>query len=59
MVLHQIAQFANLVKRHMAYKMKYPDRPPTMGMPYGGIENLRPETRQMLKIFAMGMPKKK
>ena len=52
-------QFANMVKRHMAMKMKYPDRPPTMGMPYGGIENLRPETLELLRIFAMGMPKKK
>ncbi len=39
--------------------MKYPDRPPTMGMPYGGIEDLRPETQELLRIFAMGMPKKK
>jgi len=52
-------QFANMVKRHMAMKMKYADRPPTMGMPYGGIENLRPETLELLRIFAMGMPKKK
>jgi arylsulfatase len=51
-------QFANMVKRHMAMKMKYPDRPPTMGMPYGGIEDLRPETQELLRIFAMGMPKK-
>lgn len=51
-------QFANMIKRHMAYKMKHPDRPPTMGMPYGGIENLRPETQELLRIFALGMPKK-
>ena len=37
-------QFANMVKRHMAMKQAFPDRPPTHGMPYGGIENLRPET---------------
>lgn len=52
-------QFANMAKRHMVQKMQYPDRPPTMGMPYGGIENLRPETQELLRIFAMGMPKKK
>jgi arylsulfatase len=52
-------QFANMVKRHMAMKQKYPDRPPTMGMPYGGIEDLRPETQELLRIFALGMPKKK
>ena len=52
-------QFANMVKRHMAMKMKYPDRKPTMAMPYGGIEDLRPETQELLRIFAMSMPKKK
>ena len=41
-------QFAGMVKRHMIYKMKHPDRPPTRGMPYGGIENLRPETKEIL-----------
>ena len=51
-------QFANMVVRHMAYKRKYPDRPPTRGMPYEGIANLRPETMQLLRIFAMGMPGK-
>jgi arylsulfatase A-like enzyme len=51
-------QFAAMAKRHMAYKMKYPDRPPRLGVPYTGIENLRPETEQMLKIFQAGRPKK-
>ena len=51
-------QFAAMVKRHMAYKMKYPDRPPTLGRPYEGIANLRPETLQMLKVFALGRPGK-
>lgn len=49
-------QFANMVMRHMAYKKKYPDRPPTYGVPYEGIENLRPETLQLLKVFEMGRP---
>ncbi len=52
-------QFAGMVKRHMAYKMKYPDKPPTMGVPYQGIEDLRPETQQLVNIFLAGMPKKK
>ncbi len=52
-------QFANMVKRHMAMKMKFKDRPPTMDVPYGGIENLRPETQELLRIFALSMPKKK
>ncbi|MEM1154681.1 MAG: sulfatase-like hydrolase/transferase [Pseudomonadota bacterium] len=51
-------QFAGMVKRHMAYKMKYPDRPPTLGIPYEGIENLRPETEFMVEIFNAGRPQK-
>ena len=49
-------QFANMVKRHMAVKKKYPDRPPTVGIPYEGIENLRPETRELIRIFSLGRP---
>jgi hypothetical protein len=30
-----------------------------MAMPYEGIEDLRPETRELLRIFALGMPQKK
>ncbi len=51
-------QFAAMAKRHMAYKKKYPDRPPTHGMPYGGIKNLRPETKEMLRVFKAGLPQK-
>lgn len=49
-------QFANMIKRHTAMKMKYPDRKPTYDVPYGGIEELRPETIQMLEIFVMSAP---
>jgi arylsulfatase A-like enzyme len=52
-------QFANMIKRHMAMKGQFPDRKPVMGMPYGGIEDLRPETLELLRIFALGMPQKK
>ena len=51
-------QFVNMAKRHMAIKMKYPDRAPTKGMPYGGIENLRPESLKLLEIFKLGLPQK-
>jgi len=51
-------QFVNMIKRHMANKQKYPDRPPTFGVPYEGIENLRPETKNMLQIFLAGQQKK-
>jgi len=50
-------QFVNMIKRHMANKKKYPDRAPTYGVPYEGIENLRPETKAMLEIFLAGRPK--
>jgi arylsulfatase len=51
-------QFANMVKRHMMTKMRYPDRGPTHAPPYEGIENIRPETREMLEIFLSWQPKK-
>ncbi len=51
-------QFAGMVKRHMAWKQKYPDRKPTYGIPYEGIEDLRPETKKLVEIFMVGLPKK-
>jgi arylsulfatase len=51
-------QFAGMVKRHMAYKQKYPDRPPVYDIPYKGIENLRPETEKLVEIFMLGLPQK-
>ena len=47
-------QFAGMAERHMKLKQKYPDRPPTHGMPYEGIENLRPETIEMVEVFKLG-----
>jgi arylsulfatase len=40
----------------MALKKKYPNRPPTHGMPYEGIENLRPETITLVEAFKLGQP---
>ena len=51
-------QFAGMAKRHMAFKMKYADRPPTYGIPYEGIENLRPESKKVVEIFMLGLPQK-
>jgi len=51
-------QFLAMAKRHLAKKMKYPDRKGTYGAPYGGIENLRPETKKMLEIFMQSLPGK-
>ena len=35
----------------MAFKKKYPDRPETHGIPYQGIEDLRPETKKLLENY--------
>jgi arylsulfatase A-like enzyme len=47
-------QFAGMAERHMKLKMIYPDRPPTHGIPYEGIENLRPETKLLVEVFNLG-----
>ena len=52
-------QFANMIMRHMAYKKLYPDWPLPHAVPYAGIENLRPETQEMIRVFALGQPGKK
>jgi arylsulfatase len=51
-------QFVAMVKRHLAFKQKYPDRPPTHATPYEGIENLRPESEKIVEIFLLGLPQK-
>jgi arylsulfatase len=51
-------QFVGMVKRHMALKRKYPDRPAVHDIPYKGIENLRPESKKAVEIFMLGLPKK-
>jgi hypothetical protein len=38
----------------MMMKQKYPDRKPTYGIPYEGIEYLRPETQNLVKAFLAG-----
>jgi len=47
-------QFAGMIERHMALKQRFPDRPPTHGLPYEGIENLRPETITLVEVFKLG-----
>jgi arylsulfatase len=46
-----VAYFQDMRQRHMAFKKRYPDRPETHGIPYAGIENLRPETQAMLERY--------
>lgn len=45
------AKFVRMVKRHMGRKIKYPDAPPATGMPYQGIDNLRPESKAAVQEF--------
>ncbi len=49
-------QFAGMIKRHIALKKKYPDRPAVHDRPYKGIENLRPESKKAVEIFMLGLP---
>jgi arylsulfatase len=45
------AKFVRMVMRHMARKQKYPDEGPATGLPYEGIENLRPESKAAVEQF--------
>ena len=47
--------FVNMLKRHMGMKQRYPDRQQAHGLPYGGIENLRPETKALVEVMAAWM----
>lgn len=44
-------QFSAIVKRHLAMRKKYPDRAVVKGIPYQGIENIRPETEALVENF--------
>jgi arylsulfatase len=48
------ANFSLMAKRHLGMKKTYPDRAPGHGAPYGGIENLRPETKAMIDNIVFG-----
>jgi len=49
------AKFVRMVMRHMKRKAKYPDEGPATGMPYDGIDNLRPESKQAVQEFLFMM----
>ena len=51
-------QFVGMIQRHMMLQKKYPHRPVTHGMPYEGIENLRPETKRLVDTFLLGSGQK-
>ncbi|MHC4989813.1 MAG: sulfatase-like hydrolase/transferase [Planctomycetota bacterium] len=54
------AKFVRMVQRHLRRKAKYPDEGPATGMPYEGIENLRPESKAAVRefLFMMQSPEK-
>ena len=45
------AKFVRMVQRHLKRKAKYPDEGPALGMPYEGIENLRPGSKAAVQQF--------
>jgi arylsulfatase len=49
------AKFVRMVMRHVKRKAKYPDEGPATGMPYDGIENLRPESKKAVEEFLFMM----
>ncbi|MEH6590489.1 MAG: sulfatase-like hydrolase/transferase [Halioglobus sp.] len=49
------AKFVRMVMRHDKRKEKYPDSGPATGMPYAGIDNLRPESKAAVEEFLFMM----
>jgi arylsulfatase len=49
------AKFVRMIQRHMKRKAKYPSEGPAIGMPYEGIENLRPESKAAVREFLFMM----
>ena len=45
------ASFQDITQRHMMQMQKYPNAKVGKGAPYGGISNLRPESKQMVEDF--------
>ena len=43
--------FVRMRVQHMRLKDKYPDWQPARGMPYEDVENLRPETKEVVDSF--------
>ena len=49
------AKFVRMVQRHMKRMEKYPRKGPATGMPYEGIDNLRPESKAAVQEFLFMM----
>ena len=50
------ASFQDMIKRHMLTIKKYPHLPLGKGVPYSGIENLRPESIETRELFDSWQP---
>lgn len=46
-------EFVRILERHMGRKQLYPDTGPATGVPYEGIENLRPESQAAVDAFLL------
>ena len=45
------AEFVRIIQRHKKRMALYPSEPPAFGVPYDGIDNLRPETKAAVAAF--------
>ena len=45
------AEFVRIIKRHKMRMKEFPDEGPALGVPYDGIENMRPETKAAVDAF--------
>lgn len=52
------ASFQDMVKRHMLTIKQHPHLPLGKGVPYEGIENLRPESEKAREVFSSWQPTK-
>ena len=52
------ASFQDMVKRHLMMITQYPHLPLGKGVPYEGIDNLRPESEKARKVFSSWQPQK-
>ena len=55
--LWSAASFQDMVKRHAIGIKKHPHNKLGKGIPYGGIENLRPESKETVRVFMSWHPK--
>ncbi|MEM6577434.1 MAG: hypothetical protein AAF678_03000 [Pseudomonadota bacterium] len=46
-------EFVRILARHQMRKELYPDTPPAFGMPYEGVENIRPKTQAAADAYVV------